>query len=157
MAYRKDDGSSFRPGSDTNRQHVSPTERYELSTIQREPFGRSGDVAYSECAQWRESSIRGQADESAGRFADGEPDVAFAPGPDPRWPSILRERPDLAPALELSVRRVADGLSDWTHGAIEAAMSNRTKRLGRLGNAVVPDCVEWVGERIMEFDRKGDH
>jgi len=31
-------------------------------------------------------------------------------------------------------------------------MSNRTKRLGRLGNAVVPDCVEWIGRGIREFE-----
>ena len=32
-------------------------------------------------------------------------------------------------------------------------MSNRTKRLSRLGNAVVPDCAKWLGERILEFER----
>jgi site-specific DNA-cytosine methylase len=32
-------------------------------------------------------------------------------------------------------------------------MSHRTKRLGRLGNAVVPDCAEWIGLRILEFER----
>jgi len=31
-------------------------------------------------------------------------------------------------------------------------MSDRTKRLGRLGNAVVPDCVEYIGNRLREFD-----
>ena len=29
-------------------------------------------------------------------------------------------------------------------------MKDRTKRLGRLGNAVVPQCAEFVGRRIME-------
>jgi hypothetical protein len=33
-------------------------------------------------------------------------------------------------------------------------MSNRTKRLSRLGNAVVPDAVEWIGRRIDALDRK---
>ena len=32
-------------------------------------------------------------------------------------------------------------------------MSNRTKRLAALGNAVVPDCAQWLGERIIELDR----
>lgn len=31
-------------------------------------------------------------------------------------------------------------------------MSNRTKRLGRLGNAVVPQIAEWLGERIVRFE-----
>jgi hypothetical protein len=35
---------------------------------------------------------------------------------------------------------------------LERAMSNRTKRLGRLGNAVVPDIAEWFGRRIVAFD-----
>jgi site-specific DNA-cytosine methylase len=30
-------------------------------------------------------------------------------------------------------------------------MSNRTERLSRLGNAVVPDCAEWLGLRLMEL------
>lgn len=30
-------------------------------------------------------------------------------------------------------------------------MSNRTKRLSRLGNAVVPQCSQWIGERLLEF------
>lgn len=70
----------------------------------------------------------------------------FAPGPnDTRWRVILSERPDLAPALESPVRRVADGVSDRLDREIIRAMADRTKRLSRLGNAVVPDCAEWFG------------
>ena len=29
-------------------------------------------------------------------------------------------------------------------------MSNRTRRLSRLGNAVVPQVAEWIGVRIMQ-------
>jgi hypothetical protein len=77
--------------------------------------------------------------------------MRFAPGPsDPRWPAILRERPDVAPALESPIRRVADGLPDW----MVEAMSDRTKRLGRLGNAVVPDCGEYLGRCIMEAEKR---
>lgn len=32
-------------------------------------------------------------------------------------------------------------------------MSDRTKRLKALGNAVVPQCAEWIGRRIMEMER----
>ena len=35
-----------------------------------------------------------------------------------------------------------------------ASMSDRTKRLGRLGNAVVPQCAEWLGRRIIEHEGK---
>jgi DNA-cytosine methyltransferase len=73
---------------------------------------------------------------------------SFAPGPgDARWPEILREFPWLAPALESPVRGMADGLPDW----MDRALSGRTKRLRQLGNAVVPDCVEWIARRILEL------
>jgi hypothetical protein len=39
---------------------------------------------------------------------------------------------------------MAHGLPDW----VDRAMSNRTKRLSRLGNAVVPEIAEWFGRRI---------
>jgi DNA (cytosine-5)-methyltransferase 1 len=49
--------------------------------------------------------------------------MPFAPGPsDPRWPAIIRDAPDLEPA----VRRMADGLA------------NRVDRLRACGNGVVP-------------------
>jgi site-specific DNA-cytosine methylase len=74
---------------------------------------------------------------------------AFAPGPnDFRWPAILAERPDLAPALESPFRGVANGgPSD-----LDRALSNRIKRLKALGNAVVPQCAEWIGHRILAFE-----
>lgn len=31
-------------------------------------------------------------------------------------------------------------------------MSNRTKRLSRLGNAVVPQIAEYIGRILLEFD-----
>lgn len=115
----------------------------------------------------------------------------FAPGPSsPLWPYILRERPDLAPALahtghakrkaggseadrlesgggrgsrgepappdesgaetpQSPLCGMADGISDL----LDRAMKDRTKRLGRLGNAVVPQIAEWIGSRILEFEK----
>ena len=35
-------------------------------------------------------------------------------------------------------------------------MSNRTKRLGRLGNAVVPQIAEWLGHGIQAFNDAND-
>lgn len=138
---------------------VSPSDcaaRYELANARREhfqlqqwcdgtkPAGIGGAMANGpssgrkdgEARQaWRKQSI-------AGNFS------MFAPGPsDPRWPAILAERPDLAPALESPIRGMANGLPVW----MVEAMSERTKRLSRLGNAVVPQVAQWIGERIMEF------
>jgi len=135
-------------------------------------------------------------------WASGAP-LEFAPGPsDPRWPRIIRERPDLAPALanpivrgnakrhagrddngpdgaagevrepagtgicgdagngtaqaQSQIRGIFNELPDRLDGAIEAAMSDRTKRLGRLGNAVVPACAQWLGERILRLHRENE-
>lgn len=80
----------------------------------------------------------------------GERYGRFAPGPDSiRWGEILQRYPYASPSLKSAVRGVAHGLPDW----MERSMSNRTKRLAALGNAVVPDCAQWLGERIIELDR----
>lgn len=71
----------------------------------------------------------------------------FAPGPnDTRWPAILADQPDLAPALKSPLRRVVDGLP----GPLDGALADRTKRLRALGNSVVPQIAEWIGNRIRE-------
>jgi len=75
----------------------------------------------------------------------------FAPGPiDPRWRNIIQRSPDRSPSLESPIRGVADGLPDWVH----RAMMNRTKRLSRLGNSIVPQIAEWIGRRLVEFDEQ---
>ena len=77
---------------------------------------------------------RSEGPEPEGRvWADGcAPEYGiplFAPGPlDPRWGEILERCPDLAPAAESNVRRVADGM----------APSLDADRLRLTGNGVVP-------------------
>ena len=58
---------------------------------------------------------------------------AWPPGPTDTdaWAAILRERPDLAPAVEPAVRGVADGLADGLD-------LSRSEQLQILGNGVVP-------------------
>ena len=36
-------------------------------------------------------------------------------------------------------------------------MKDHTKRLSRLGNAVVPQCAEWIGRRIIALANAGEH
>lgn len=57
----------------------------------------------------------------------------FPPGPSDReqWAVILRERPDLAPAVESEIRGVASGSS----GGMDFSRANQ---LRSLGNLVVP-------------------
>jgi site-specific DNA-cytosine methylase len=58
--------------------------------------------------------------------------------------------PDLGPEEEAQseICLLADGLP----AGLDRAMQDRTKRLSRLGNAVVPDCAEWIARRLAEFD-----
>lgn len=61
----------------------------------------------------------------------------FPPGPADAgpWAAILRERPDLAPAVEPGVCRVADGPAGWVDRPVAIY---RVARLRAVGNAVVP-------------------
>ena len=115
------------------------------------PFKRNG------IDELADSASLGRKDGEGRKARPGQQSVAedggivgnFAPGPsDPRWPAILNDCPWLAPALESPVRGMADGVSDW----LDRAMHDRTKRLGRLGNAVVPQVAEWIGRKIISFD-----
>ena len=54
-----------------------------------------------------------------------------------KWERLLKERPDLAPAVEKVIPdlcRVADGTADW----LELANTYQSERLQVLGNGVVP-------------------
>lgn len=87
----------------------------------REPQDEPGDV-------WIEGA-------SAGAPSDARL-PSWPPGPSDTdaWADILARWPELAPALESPVRRVADGLPKRVDG-LRAA---RVDRLRALGNAVVP-------------------
>ena len=63
----------------------------------------------------------------------------FPPGPGDTdaWQRILAERPDLAPAVEPSVRGVADGLETRVD-------LSRTAQLRITGNGVVPQCASFA-------------
>lgn len=75
--------------------------------------------------------------------------LSFAPGPsDPRWPRIIADRPDLAPALPKAAKPAVRGVADGVSYPLDGALSDRTKRLRALGNAVVPQIAEWIAERI---------
>jgi DNA (cytosine-5)-methyltransferase 1 len=69
-----------------------------------EPEAGSGELAYGIGEGLEErSGVRRDVPRQCGTFERvGGTLPTFAPGPsDPRWPAILRERPDLAPALEI--------------------------------------------------------
>jgi len=137
-------------------------------------FSHGGIVGRASDGRWENQERFGGvssrlADPSNGQFSepgrgpkgrDGAGSAsAFAPGPgDPRWAAILRERPDLAPALESSERSRSTkaeteptirGMADGLPSVLDGALQDRTKRLKALGNAVVPQVAEWIGRRIL--------
>jgi len=120
--------------------------------VERDGSGSAGEILSDSLSEGLEIRGRERGDHAA-QCATPERDCrtlpAFAPGPaDPRWPAILEHYPWLAPALESPVRGVADGISR----DLERAMRHRTKRLGRLGNAVVPQAAQWIGEKILALE-----
>src|SRR5581483_10397647 len=145
---------SFRGG-----HHLADSRNGFVSEPQRGPEGRDGtrpagailsDASGTRLPDAEQAELSGAERDTEGRATPelrGAP-LRYAPGPgDAIWPLILAGRPDLAPALESPLRGVADGLSDQ----LDRAMSNRTKRLSRLGNAVVPEKAEYIGVKLIEF------
>jgi hypothetical protein len=66
--------------------------------------------------------------------------------------SELREGVSI-PATETDLMQSELRESPRMEEEIRRAMSDRTKRLRVLGNSVVPQVAEWVGRRILDFER----
>ena len=62
----------------------------------------------------------------------------YGPSEREQWERLLKERPDLAPAVEKEaqpkIRRASNGDAPW----LELANTYRSERLQALGNGVVP-------------------
>ncbi len=116
--YRDNAGDSF-----ADRVANSCRPRLEERTSKRSDVIRGGQTVERDCGEW-------------------PPGPADAEG----WGRVLAVRPDLAPALGPSFRRVVAGIPYRVDG-------DRTKRLKALGNAVVPAQAA-LALRIL-FDRIG--
>lgn len=114
---------------------------------------RSGNVADTQCAEWRALSVcgaGGQQGHNGGRpEAHGWAGVAdavlggtspcglFAPGPsDPRWAGIIAAEPWLTPAIDKATESLLCGASDGLAHGLD--FSHRAQRLKCVGNGVVP-------------------
>lgn len=93
----------------------------------------------------------GQQGESKSRerlLSDGLREIPRCP-PGPadreRWADIIEQWPWLAPALSGSVRSMAP----WLPADFD---KDRRRWLRALGNSVVCECSEWIGNRIMEYE-----
>ncbi|VCC54043.1 gp67 [Burkholderia pseudomallei] len=118
-------GRSGGTGQDSERQATS------RARIGNAPPGdankqREQQPDYEVGAESRERSRNG-----ACRAGGGLLDL-FAPGPiDDRWPGIIANRSDLAPAIEPGVRVLVDGLA-------YVVDESRNHQLRQVGNGVVP-------------------
>ena len=65
----------------------------------------------------------------------------------------LAASPWIAPALEAPSKLCVRGDSNGVSTLLDLAMQDRTKRLSRLGNAVVPDCAEWIARQLYRAAR----
>lgn len=126
--------------SNSHRPRSSDAEQKEPHTERLKEDGATTEL----CTSLFRADYSGLGDGFGERYG------RFAPGPDSlRWGEILQRYPYASPSLKSPVRGVAHGVPHW----LDRSMSNRTKRLSALGNAVVPDCAQWLGERIIELDQ----
>lgn len=109
--------------------------------------GASVLMGYADSArsQGRRDDTRQRGSERATR-SSGVDDI-FAPGPlDDRWPGIVADRPDLAPATEPGVRMLADGMAYLVD-------ESRNHQLRQAGNGVV---ALQAATAIVELLRRAD-
>lgn len=79
----------------------------------------------------------------------GSDTITWPPFPedDKKWAEIISECPHLSPTIEPHFRGMVNGVSV----AVDDA---RFQRNAALGNAVVPACARWIGERILLHENK---
>lgn len=141
MAYTENDGRSGWPGSDPERNDILPSVEgvgRGRESWPSEPERRDGTVGNTGSARLQGRELGDPCDGNREwQKAHGpvvEPGrTLFPPGPADRerWTAVLRERPDLAPALEYEIRGMAAGTARGLH-------FSRADQLRSLGNLVVP-------------------
>ncbi len=118
------------------------------------PVGRGGGATVGDAENQRQKRPRNTRIRRDG-FENTSP-----PGPNDRerWDAILSDAPWLAPAIEPGFRGMADGLPPLLDlpGLEIQVDDERRKRLKALGNAVVPACARWIGERILEAEARNE-
>lgn len=102
----------------------------------------SGERRQGEMGDGYSDGLQGSSDDGATRRPFP---AAWPPSPDDRerWAEILRERPELAPATQSAIRRMADGMADGLG-------VSREDELRLIGNGVVPDQAAFAFTHLIE-------
>ena len=117
----------FAPGPSDPRWSAILRARPDLAPALANPIGSRYEKRHPRRSDNGPDGSEGQIRESAGTGIDGNAGNGAAPS-------------------QSQICRMADGLSAEIHRALE----NRTKRLSRLGNSVVPQVAEYIGRKILE-------
>ncbi|WP_244097074.1 DNA cytosine methyltransferase [Burkholderia ambifaria] len=125
------EGSGVAVGHPDEQRQQQPHDEDGAEPRERAWEGAGGagvHVADSGCVgRWCESHS-----DSPSAGVDWSSGELFAPGPvDDRWPGIIADRPDLAPAVEPGVRVLVDGVALLVD-------ESRNHQLRQVGNGVVP-------------------
>lgn len=137
---------------------------------------RCFSVAYADPDSWGQSELPSRDDgeeqgpirQSRGddplRLCDAVPDTQRERLPSPQQKTVFPERGRNKGGaitkcrwwdVEPSVRRVVDGIPDGVdgyQGRTVKRLANRVPRVRCLGNAVVPQIAQYIGQQILEFD-----
>lgn len=121
-------------GNSNEQRKQQPDNQDSSIARQRARLGSRGSgVLVGDADRTRPQGWRDDAGERGSQWTAGPSgiDDIFAPGPlDSRWPGIVADRPDLAPATEPGIRMLADGMAYLVD-------ESRNHQLRQVGNGVV--------------------
>lgn len=120
------------------REYEKDADEARLLVACQKAFEKGMRSLRRETATQRASRQSGQSEQSAGEHSD-----------------VMQMVPQLSPCDS----KTPWACESWEDGIVRVAhgIPHRVDRLRALGNAVVPQIVQWLGERIMRVERENLH